>query len=58
MIFELEAEDEILAKDLMGEIHSKQLFLFGDIGTSENRLKLITFNGRYGLIRFHHTHSS
>ena len=57
MIFELEAEDEIQAKDLMPEIHSKQLSLFGDIGTSENRLKLIAFNGRYGLIRFHHTHS-
>src|SRR5665647_3099042 len=58
MIFELEAEDEIQAKDLMNEIHSKQFSLFGDKGASENRLKLIAFNGRYGLLRFHHTHST
>ena len=32
MIFELEAEDEIQAKDLMNEIHSKQFSLFGDSG--------------------------
>lgn len=58
MIFELEAEGEIQAKDLMNEIHSKQFSLFGDKGASENRLKLIAFNGRYGLLRFHHTHST
>ena len=52
MIFELEAEGEIQPKDLMSEIHSAQFSLFGDAGASKNRLKLITFNGRYGLFRF------
>ena len=58
MVFELEAEDEIRGKDLMIEVHSNQFSLFGDTGASENRLKLIAFNGRFGLLRFHHTHSA
>jgi ribonuclease P/MRP protein subunit POP5 len=56
MIFELQAEGEIQAKDLMNEIYSSQFSLFGDQGGSRNRLKLIAFNGRYGLLRFSHLH--
>jgi len=56
MIFELQAEGEIQPKDLMSEIYSSQFSLFGDQGASRNRLKLIAFNGRYGLMRFSHIH--
>lgn len=57
MAFELEMEGpggSIQPKDLMGEIASSQFSLFGDEGASRNRIKLIAFNGRYGLIRFSH----
>ena len=54
MIFELDAEAEISPKDLVSEIISSQFSLFGDAGASRNRLKLIAFNGRYGLLRFGH----
>lgn len=56
MIFELQAEGEISPNDLMSEINSSQYSLFGDEGAAKNRLKLIGFNGRYGLIRFSHIH--
>jgi len=56
MVFELEAEDTVSAKDLMNEIHSAQFSLFGDAGACVNRLKLITFNGKRGLLRCRHTH--
>ncbi|MEI8004440.1 MAG: Rpp14/Pop5 family protein, partial [Methanothrix sp.] len=56
MIFELQAEDEISPKDLMNEINSSQYSLFGDEGAAKNHLKMIAFNGRYGLIRFSHIH--
>ncbi|HOV82410.1 MAG TPA: Rpp14/Pop5 family protein [Methanothrix sp.] len=54
MAFEIEAEGEISSKELMGEIHSSQLSLFGDIGAGQNRLRLIFFDGRRGLLRFGH----
>ena len=57
MIFELDAEAEISPKDLVSEIISSQFSLFGDAGASRNRLKLIAFNGRYGLLRFGHMHT-
>ena len=47
MIIELQAEGEISPKDLMSEINSAQLSLFGDEGAAKNRLKMIAFNGRY-----------
>lgn len=56
MAFEVDSEETILARDLIGEIHSAQASLFGDKGTGENRLKLITFNGRFGLLRCSHAH--
>jgi len=54
MAFEVEAEGEILPKDLMSEIHASQFSLFGDLGAGHNRLKLISFDGRRGLLRFGH----
>ncbi len=56
MVFELLSEGEISPKDLMGEIISSQLSLFGDVGAAKNRLRMIAFNGRYGLIRFSHAY--
>jgi ribonuclease P/MRP protein subunit POP5 len=56
--FELDAEGEIDARNLTGEIRSCQALLFGDAGVARNRLKLITFDGRFGLLRCHHTHIS
>jgi len=54
MAFEIEAEGELSPKDLMSEIHSSQFSLFGDAGAGQNRLKLICFDGRRGLLRFGH----
>ena len=59
MIFVLESEDTsglIQARDLMNEIASCQFSLFGDGGAGKNRLRLISFDGRAGLIRFSHLH--
>ena len=59
LVFELESENApglIQARDLMGEITSCQLSLFGDEGAAKNRIKLICFDGRVGLIRFSHLH--
>jgi ribonuclease P/MRP protein subunit POP5 len=56
LAFRLEAEGEIQPKQLINEIQSAQHSLFGDVGASENQLKLITFDGRNGLLRCHHLH--
>ena len=56
LAFELEAEDKVEARELMKEIHESQFSLFGDIGAARNRLKLISFDGRFGLLRHHHAH--
>lgn len=56
MAFEVDCEETILARDLIGEIHSAQVSLFGDVGAAQNRLKLITFDGRLGLLRYGHAH--
>jgi ribonuclease P/MRP protein subunit POP5 len=56
MIFQLEAEGEIEGKDLIKEIIANQHTLFGDIGSAKNRLHLISFDGRQGILRFHHKH--
>jgi ribonuclease P/MRP protein subunit POP5 len=55
-VFEVDCEETVLARDLIGEIHSAQVSLFGDAGAAENRLKLISFDGRLGLIRCNHAH--
>ncbi len=56
MAFELEAEGAVSAKELVSEIHSAQVSLFGDAGAALNRLKLISFNGKRGLLRCNHAH--
>jgi len=56
MVFELEAEGEVSPRDLMSEIHAAQFSLFGDQGASQNRLKLISLHGSWGLLRCSHTH--
>ncbi len=54
MIFQLEAEGEIEGRDLIREIQINQQSLFGDIGSGENRLHLISFDGQRGILRFNH----
>ncbi len=56
MAFEVDCEEPVFARDLIGEIHSAQVSLFGDMGAAQNRLKLITFDGRLGLLRCNHVH--
>ncbi len=56
MAFEVDSEETVQARDLIGEIYSAQVSLFGDKGTGENRLKMVAFNGRFGLMRCSHTH--
>jgi ribonuclease P/MRP protein subunit POP5 len=60
MAFELETEgiNPVHPKDLMEEILAAQFSLFGELGAASNRLKLIAFNGRRGLLRCHHQHLS
>ncbi|HPE63762.1 MAG TPA: Rpp14/Pop5 family protein [Methanothrix sp.] len=53
--FELEAEGRVRGGDLMAEIRAAQTSLFGDLGAANNRLRMITFDGRFGLLRCHHT---
>lgn len=56
MAFELDLEDAVQKKDLMAEIHSSHVSLFGDVGTAGNRLRLVYFDGRFGLLRCSHEH--
>jgi ribonuclease P/MRP protein subunit POP5 len=56
MAFEIECEQEVMQKDLAAEIHSSHASLFGDNGTAENRLHLVYFDGRFGLLRCGHEH--
>lgn len=56
MALEVDCEEAVFARDLIGEIHSAQVSLFGDKGAAQNRLKLITFDGRFGLLRCSHAH--
>jgi len=39
----------------MAEIQSSQTSLFGDGGTAENRLRLVYFDGRFGILKCSHT---
>ena len=54
LTFELMGEGDIEAKDLINEIKSSQSSLFGDSGTARNRIKMIFFDGRFGILRCHH----
>lgn len=53
--FEVESEEKVSSKDLIAEIISAQASLFGDKGASQNRLKLISFDGCFGLLRCGHS---
>ncbi|MHC1631431.1 MAG: Rpp14/Pop5 family protein [Methanotrichaceae archaeon] len=52
--FELDAEGSVQKIDLIREIHASQTSLVGDLGASENRMWLISFDRRFGLIRCSH----
>ncbi len=54
LAFELLGEGDVGAKDLFKEIKSSQNSLFGDSGTAKNRIKMIFFDGRFGILRCHH----
>ncbi len=56
LAFEVDSEEEIGQKELTMEIYSTQLSLFGDMGASQNRLRLISFDGKFGLLRCRHKH--
>lgn len=56
LAFELDSEEAVLHKELMVEIYSSQVSLFGDLGSAQNRLRLISFNGKFGLLRCSHKH--
>lgn len=51
---EIEAEDAVSPRDLAAEIHSTYQSLYGDTGGA--RLKLVVFDGRFGLLRCRNCH--
>ncbi len=51
---EVDSEESLRPVDLAAEIHSAHASLFGDAGVAGNRLKLIGFDGRFGIIRCSH----
>jgi len=53
--FEVEAEGRVRGGDLVAEIRAAQTSLFGDLGAAKNRLRVISFDGRFGLLRSTHT---
>jgi ribonuclease P/MRP protein subunit POP5 len=52
--FLLESEGILEPKDLLAEIYSAQISLMGDLGAAANKLRLICFSGRFGLLRCNH----
>lgn len=51
---EVEAEDRVRRTDLASEIRASQTSLFGDLGAARNRLRIISFDGRFGILRHSH----
>ncbi len=49
--FLLNSEKDAQAKELVVEIYSIQSSLTGDLGAAHNRLKLIYFDGHFGILR-------
>jgi ribonuclease P/MRP protein subunit POP5 len=49
--FEVESEEPVRQNDLAAELIAAQTSLWGDKGSSLNRIKLISFDGRFGLLR-------
>jgi len=56
MAFELDSENKIQSGDLAREIYTSQTSLLGDFGASKTKLQLISFDGRFGIIRCTHKH--
>ncbi len=56
LAFEVDSEGTISQKELASEIYSSQSSLFGDAGSSRNRLRVISFDGKFGLLRCSHEH--
>lgn len=54
LAFEVDSEDQVFEKDLASEIAAAQVSLFGDLGPARNRLRLISFDGRFGLLKCSH----
>jgi ribonuclease P/MRP protein subunit POP5 len=54
MSFLLESETDLMPKDLLAEIYSAQISLMGDLGAASNKLKLICFDGCFGILRCNH----
>lgn len=50
LAFEAETEGPVTSRDLISEFHSTYVSLFGDVGVSVNRVKLISFQGRFGIL--------
>jgi len=53
--FQVDSEEIVPPRKLAAEIIYAQVSLLGDKGASVNRLKLISFDGRFGLLRCSHT---
>jgi ribonuclease P/MRP protein subunit POP5 len=53
--FEVDSEEFVQPAKLKAEMNHAQQSLLGDLGASENRLRLISFDGRYGLLRCSYT---
>ncbi len=51
MAFELISEQKISRLELSQEIFNSMCSLFGDVGCSEINFKLLSFEGRFGIIR-------
>lgn len=51
IVFETTPQLRIKRKELLAEILNSACSLFGDVGLSEMNLLLISYDGRYGIIR-------
>ena len=49
--FEVFSEKDVSKSDLLAAIRSAEITLYGDIGSSMNLLRLIYFDGSFGLLR-------
>jgi ribonuclease P/MRP protein subunit POP5 len=54
MVFEALCEAPVQGRELMSEIFIAQSSLLGDMGAAAGRLRLISFDGRFGIIRCSH----
>ncbi|MGB3944938.1 MAG: Rpp14/Pop5 family protein [Methanothrix sp.] len=54
LAIEVEAEGRVRRTDLAAEVWDAQTSLFGDLGAARNRLRIISFDGRFGIIRYSH----